>query len=595
MPAWLDNLVPIKVPKLDHEQLGGWQPTRAAADGLGCRLLADQRIDVAGNVTLSADVYVPRAPGRYPAIVQFSAYTRELHTAGVPTGSNEIGSPPMFTGRGYAQVVVMRRGMGRSGGAQSVFLSPEEVDDHERCIAWAAGQSWCDGRVVLFGTSYYGMTQPLVAVRRPPALKAFFCNEICTDYFRQLVQFGGVFNLHFWNLWMGANFTPAMYALRVPPVIRALLSHVVNSPLKRLWQPFMMKRVDAIYRAFMSKTPVKPVREWYASWMLDGKSRDTCTLQPGPSDDLGKIEIPFVVVQNLGFFNLHQFGTYDLFENAATPAGRKWMILAPPRYELPVYAWQLEALAFFDHVLHGTDNGYAAQPAVRYWVEGEERFAGATAFPPSGATERRFYLASGGADGSTHRLAATPGTGANRWAAVPLGLPVLGGFDEVANQRLTFEVTADRPMTLAGPVSLSLALSSNEIDAYVVARLGRVDRGGAYHLLSLGAMSAARRHRDPGRDTACEIVHDTAVREPLQPDVPVALAFSLTPGPTRLQAGDRLRLDVASRVDLLRSDVSHGYVHFDLPGQPYLARNTLHYGPGTYLTVTEAGPPTPGS
>ena len=101
--------------------------------------------------------------------------------------------------------------MGRSGGTQNVFLSPEDVDDHERAIAWAAAQPWCDGRVALFGTSYYGMTQPLVAVRRPPALKAFFCNEICTDYFRHLAQFGGVFNLYFCSLWMGANFTPAMY------------------------------------------------------------------------------------------------------------------------------------------------------------------------------------------------------------------------------------------------------------------------------------------------------------------------------------------------------------------------------------------------
>ncbi|KAF0126962.1 MAG: acyl esterase [Methylocystaceae bacterium] len=67
------------------------------------------------------------------------------------------------------------------------------------------------------------------------------------------------------------------------------------------------------------------------------------------------------MVQNLGFFNLHQFGTYDLFQNAATPADRKWMILAPPRYELPVYAWQLEALAFFDHIFYGVDNGYASQ------------------------------------------------------------------------------------------------------------------------------------------------------------------------------------------------------------------------------------------
>lgn len=589
MGAWLDNLIPIKTPPLTHGQLAGWQPARVAAQGLGCRLLADKRIDVAGGVTLSADVYVPRAPGRYPAIVQFAAYSRELHTAGMPTGSNEIGAPPVFTNRGYAQVVVMRRGMGRSGGEQDVFLSPAEVDDYERCIAWAAEQPWCDGRVVLFGASYYGMTQPLVALRRPPALKAFFCNEICTDYFRHLIQFAGVCNLSFFNLWMGANFTQAMYDLRVPPVVRALLSHITNSPLKRLWQPLLMRRADAIYRAFAAKTPVRRVREIYANWMLDAKSRETCSLQSGPSGSLERIGIPFVAVQNLGYFNLHQFGAYDLYQNAATPADRKWLILAPPHYELPVYGWQLEALAFFDHILHGTDNGYAGQSPVRYWLEGMERFVGADDFPVPGATERRLYLASNGADAATHRLADTPGSGENRWAAVPLGLPVLGGFDEVANQMLTFEFAADRPMTLAGPVSLNFSFSSNEIDSHLVARLGRVGRDGSYRLLSLGAMSPARRRRDPARDTACEIVHDTAVREPLVPGEPVELSFSLTPGPTRLQPGDRLRLDVASRLDLLKSNVSHGYVHFDMPGPPYFARNTLHYGEATYLTVAEAG------
>ncbi len=73
MPAWLDNLIPLKAPDLTHEQLAGWTPGRAAHEGLGCRLLADERIPVAGGVTLSADVYVPRVPGRYPAIVQFAA------------------------------------------------------------------------------------------------------------------------------------------------------------------------------------------------------------------------------------------------------------------------------------------------------------------------------------------------------------------------------------------------------------------------------------------------------------------------------------------------------------------------------------------
>lgn len=580
-----DNLIPLRS-SLSGEQLAGWQPGPPAMSGLGCRLLSDQKIPVDSDVALSADVYLPKTPGRYPAIVQFAAYNKELHTAGVPTGTNEIGSPPVFTDRGYAQVVTSRRGMGRSQGEAGIFFNAQDVEDHARCIAWAAEQPWCDGNVVLFGTSYYGMSQPLVAARRPPALKAFFCNEICTDYFRQLAQFGGVAGLYFFGLWMGANFTEGMSRLRVPPIVRALLSQILNSPLKKLWQPLVMSQTDAIYRYMGKRTPVEAVRKWYVEMMIDAKSRDSMAMPSGPYAELGQIDVPFVVVQNLGYFNLHQFGCYDLFQNAGTPPDKKWMILGPPRYELPVYAWQLEAAAFFDHILRGTDNGYAGQPKVRYWRDGDNRYVGAESFPVPDSAPVRFYPASTGEDRTIHRLAPIPpAEGSNSWVAIPLGAPVVGGLDEVTNQMLTFETGIGETTEFAGPVSLHLTLSSNEIDSQIVARLGRVDTAGVYHLLSMGTISPARRRLDPARSTACEIAIDTSVREPLVPGEPVQLAFSLTPAPVLLRRGDRLRLDIASRTDLLKSDVGHGFVHFDLPAPPYLSRNRLHYGPDTYIEL----------
>ena len=33
--------------------------------------------------------------------------------------------------------------------------------------------------------------------------------------------------------------------------------------------------------------------------------------------------------------------------------------------------------------------------------------------------------------------------------------------------------------------------------------------------------------------------------------------------------------------------VGHGYVHFDLPVPPYLARNTVHLGGASWIEVTE--------
>lgn len=552
-----DTLVPLKG-GLFGTQTAGWTPGPPAMSGLGCQLLPDQKIPVDDGVSLGADVHLPKAAGRYPAVVVFGAYSKELQASGAPTGANEVGSPPVFTDRGYAHVIVERRGMGISGGDTEVFFSDRDVDDHEKVIAWAAEQPWCDGEVVLFGTSYYGCTQPMVAARRPPALKAFFCNEICTDYWRQIVAFGGAPNLYFFNVWMGANFTERVIRLRVPPLVRAALSQILNSPLKKWWWPAFQKRLPKTMDGFMRQTPTRAVREMWLNWMVDGKTRETCSMPPGPHQDLHKIETPFVVVQNLAMFNVHQFGGYELFQKAATPDDRKRLIISEPEYRLPVYSWQLEALAFFDHVLRGADNGYAAQPRVRYWLDGADRYVGAEHFPPLNVEPLRLYLARRAPDDETQVLTRRmPGNGDNSWAAIPLDAPVPGGLAEVVNQALVYDFAVDGDLELAGAVTANLTFTSNEIDSYVLARLSRIDARGDDHLLSLGAISPARRTIDPLRGSAVEIAIDAGRRRPLTPHDPVLLRFSLTPAPVRLQRGEKLRLRIASRPDLVEGDVAH--------------------------------------
>ncbi|MCX5495808.1 CocE/NonD family hydrolase [Kaistia dalseonensis] len=580
-----DNLI---VPKggLFGEQLAGWIPGPAAKSGLGCRVLAEQRIEVAAEASLSADVYLPKVPGRYPAVVAFAAYSKELQAAGAPTGNNETGSPPVFTDRGYAHIIVARRGMGRSTGADGVYLNDTDVEDHAKVIQWAAAQPWCDGQVVLFGTSYYGMTQPQVARLRPPALKGFFAIEICTDFFRHIAMFGGAPQPDFFATWMGANFTPLQFRLHLPPLLRALASHITNSPLKRLWWPQLRKRMARVMRAFQNEIPAQATRELFAALMLDGKTRATSVLPMGPSGALGDVTVPFVVVQNPGYFNLHQFGAYDLFENAGTPPDQRWLIIGSPAYELPAYHWQLEALALFDHLLYGSENGYASQARVRYWRQGAGTYGSAEDWPLPGSTSLRLYLASGGGDTATHRLTPDPPMdGVNRWAAVPPHATVTAGFAEVANQSLAFEMPIEAEMELTGPVTVSLGFSSNEIDSHVVARMGVVAADGAYRILSMGTIRPACRRIDAARSTATEIAIDIDTPKPLAPGVPVTLRFSLTPQPVVLRSGQRLRLDIASRTDLLRSNVSHGYAQFDMPVPPYFARNTVHYGPDTFIEL----------
>jgi uncharacterized protein len=129
-----DNLIPLRS-GLDGPQLAGWTPGPPAKSGLGCLLYADQMIPADDGVSLAADVYTPEVKGRYPAILVLSAYNKELQSSGAPTGTNETGSPSTFTDRGYAHVVIARRGMGRSEGESVIFFNDTDVEDHAQAIA----------------------------------------------------------------------------------------------------------------------------------------------------------------------------------------------------------------------------------------------------------------------------------------------------------------------------------------------------------------------------------------------------------------------------------------------------------------------------
>jgi putative CocE/NonD family hydrolase len=582
---FLDNLIPLRGDTFGP-QLAGWTPGPPVATGLGCKVYANQMIPIADGVSVAADVYTPKQPGRYPAVVALAAYSNQLHSSGAPTATNEGGSPPIFTDRGYVHVIASRRGMGRSEGTSTVYFNDQDVADHAQIIEWAAAQPWCDGSVVTFGTSYYGITQPQVAAKQPASLKGFFTIEMCTDYFRHIVMFGGTPQAAFLSLWMGGNFTDSQEKLQVPPVVRAALSQIFNnSRLKALWWPQIQKRLAQIQNGFIKKPPTRAYKELFANLVIDGKTRETNDMPSGPYQAMDQIQAPFVVVQNPGHLNLHQFGAYDLFENAATPDGRKWLIIGPAEYDLPCMHWQLEALAFFDHILHGADNGYAQQPPVRYLTDGTDEYHGATAFPIPDSDRVRLHPT---IDSTNHQTLTTDPAGANgvsTWAAAPIGAPVTPQFADVTNETIAYDFLIEQATEFSGPVTANLHFSCNEIDSYVIARTGRVDQSGRYTLLSLGAISPARRRIDDARSTSIEIAIDVSNPEPLPPGEPVTLRFSLTPHPVAFKPGERLRVEIGSRSDLLRSDASHGHAQFDMQVPPYFSRNTLHHGPDTYIDL----------
>ncbi|MCW8471276.1 CocE/NonD family hydrolase [Fluoribacter gormanii] len=582
MIRWLNSFL-IPRPRLNQYQLAGWTPNRIADSGLGCKLLADVMIPMQDGVHLSADVYTPAKSGKYPVILQFSAYNRDLHTTGLPSGNNEIGSPPVITDRGYVQVIVTARSIGRSEGTFQPWQNEQETQDHAHCIEWAAQQPWSNGDVCLFGTSYYGMNQASVAALNPPSLRAFFANEICTDFYRHLFHYGGVFNADFLNLWVGANFNPATVHRYIAPWKRALLSHLISYPW--LWNKLIKPNLTKIIARFKKNHVIPKALRWYIHLMVDSNSREETQITQGPFQKLNQIHVPFVTVQNLGNIALHQFGCYDLFEHASTPQDKKWMILGPAEYELPVYSWQLEALAFFDHIVKGVDNGYADLPPVRYWVEGKNQFESAANFPIPEMQSHTLYLQKTSINLERRTLQhQIPDEDQDSWISIPPGAEVLPGIEQFETQKLAYELLFEQETTIAGPITLQLKYSCNEIDSYVIARLGKIDCEGNYRLLSMGHLRPATRTLDSS-STRCELAINTSMVTPLQPNIPVLLRFSMTPIASFFKKSERLLLEIASRCDQLYVSMNEGFIVPYTTVPPYYGRNKIYYGSESYIEL----------
>ena len=57
----------------------------------------------------------------------------------------------------------------------ALTVARQEAEDTYDLVQWIAGQTWCDGRVVMLGASYLAISQYAVAALQPPALRAICC------------------------------------------------------------------------------------------------------------------------------------------------------------------------------------------------------------------------------------------------------------------------------------------------------------------------------------------------------------------------------------------------------------------------------------
>jgi len=157
----------------------------------------DVSIPMRDGVELRADILLPSAEGKFPALIYRTPYGKHFALKEYKTFEKAVA-------RGYAVVVQDVRGRYASDGEFVAYQN--EGRDGFDTIEWAAKQPWCDGNVGTFGLSYPGAVQWLAAVENPPHLKAMV-PAMTFSTPRNFFYSGGVLDGS-WLEWIWVNIAP---------------------------------------------------------------------------------------------------------------------------------------------------------------------------------------------------------------------------------------------------------------------------------------------------------------------------------------------------------------------------------------------------
>lgn len=361
-------------------------------------IIIDKAIPVpmSDGTKLAADIYRPKADGRFPAIVERTPYNREesviLRTK----------TPQYFAERGFVFVVQDVRGRFGSEGTWYPFRDDGwgKNRDGFDTIEWVAGQAWCNGNVATAGGSFAGQTQMFLAPTRPPALRCCFVREAASDLAEQWCYRGGAFEWGFnldWCMRHGALSMRRQLGM-LEKAIQGDESRFGTIPLGRqpeladsfrwlhdlldhaddedYWDEFNFEKQ---YRNI--ETPIYHMAGWFDIF-LDGSLRNFAGLQKKARTDEARQSQKLIIGPWIHGPSVHDpafarhVGDMDFGPEALLD------------FNAEMYRW-------YDYWLNNTATGVLDEPRVRYFLMGANEWRTADTWPPPDVESQRWFLHEG--------------------------------------------------------------------------------------------------------------------------------------------------------------------------------------------------------
>lgn len=491
------------------------------------------------DVVLYADIYRPEEEGTFPVLLTRLPYSKDL-----PHYSHRYLDTNRLVENGFVVIIQDVRGRFQSEGEFQSFK--QEANDGYDTVEWAAALPFSTGKVGMFGMSYYGYTQLLAAVKKPPHLAAIFpamtLNDLRNGFnYRNGVYLSGLAE----NLPL-ESFAPDLLKRKHenPKALKEALRKVADSlnnienyyhfaPINQ-WPPLKELGVADYYFEELSH-PIEDEDYWKESSIADKYQElkvpgfhlsgwyDCFTgmtltnyLEMSKAGKLQKLIVGpwshgyFASVQGECSFGVHASGDWIDLEEDITSLHIRW----------------------FNHWLKGMDNGIEKEAPVKIFVMGVNIWRDEMEWPLKRTEYTPFYLHSKGkantrnGDGCLSILkpekeepdtfiydpnhpVPTKGGGTLFAASLTLGPgPVDQSFIEEREDVLVYTTDPLREaVEVTGPIKVQLYASTNVKDTDFTAKLVDTAPNGKAIILTEGIVQAKYRNGNhPEKELNGEIV-----------------------------------------------------------------------------------------
>ena len=489
-------------------------------------LIGDVFATMRDGVRLGADVYVPAGLGAVPAIMLRVPYGRRTPDMGLDV----VGE--FFARKGYACVVQDVRGKFSSEG--EFDPGAHEVEDGYDTVEWATTQDWCDGRVGMWGESYYGATSWAAAISGHEAVRCIAPGDIGVDrrgsWFRQ-----GALLLNTTGYWaMAMDGREYADLTRIDPYHLPLADMATAAGLEgRFFREIVSRIEDGAWwqlrglRQLLHRVtcPVLSWGGWYDNYIGPQLSDYAVVLQHHPRPETVHLLV----------------GPWD-HEGSAEHTDRAACVQLP---RTAGHRWDTYQ-AFFDRYLREEDNGFGREGNVELFTIGRNDWRHEAAWPPPAMVPTPAYLRAGGVltfdapatDEAPDTFRYDPSdpvdetVGRNCWAlCVALGdRRRLDGRDDIASY---VSEPLEAALELTGPVTATLHAATSAADTDFTVALCDVFADGTVNPIQDGFVRA--RYRNGMDDPS-----------PIEPGRVHAYEIDLFATSYVVAAGHRVRVDISS-------------------------------------------------